>query len=755
VGFRPFVCLLANECGLNGEVSNGPDGVQIHFNANANQARFFLNEILNSPPSLSRITDHSIHRSSSKVYSDFKIIESITTGPPNLLITPDAATCSACHKELFDLHNRRKNYPFITCTHCGPRYSILESFPYDRERTAMKPFQMCTTCHKEYRERENRRFHAQTNSCSDCGISLTIYEMGKEGAVLKMPIRKDLSIVDKIVQLWRSGAVIALKGVGGYLLTCDAGNAGTVRLLRKRKHRPHKPFAMMFPDWGKVEKIAEVSARTKVTAKSSVSPIVLLPLKKNHGFAPISEITPGLDRVGIMLPYTPLFYLLLAKFAGPIIATSGNISQSPIVFQDDKALKKLSGVADFVVSHDQEILVPQDDSVCQFSWFHQQKIVLRRSRGLAPAFFSSALSFSGATLLAMGAMLKSTFTIFHGGNIYISQYLGNLSHFETEESYLRTLHHFLKLLKIQPESILVDAHPDYPSTRIGRDLARKLKIPVHNIQHHKAHFAAVLGENELINSKEPILGVVWDGTGFGEDGQIWGGEFLGYQDGQIHRLAHFEYFKVLAGDKMAREPRLAALSLLHEFTEGASLLRPKFSSEEWRIYTQLLQRETSLRTSSTGRIFDAVAAILNLADHQSYEGQAALLLESAAYRYFKKHGIHTTFEPFEEKKIIFSYPARSLLEAVVKDLNNRLPVEYIAARFHYLLVLIIGEIAADKGFQKIAFSGGVFQNALLTDLIQAHLGKKFDLFFHQQLSPNDENISYGQLLTYHLEHEIS
>jgi len=402
--------------------------------------------------------------------------------------------------------------------------------------------------------------------------------------------------------------------------------------------------------------------------------------------------------------------------------------------------------------------VPQDDSVVKFTFFKQQKILLRRSRGYAPTYISPSLNFSSETVLAMGSKMKSTFTLAYQGNVFISQYLGDLDNFYTQENYQHILQHFLELFQTQPEIILFDKHSGYPSSILGREMAAQLGIPTTAIQHHEAHFAAVLAEHNLIKNTSPILGVVWDGTGIGEDGHIWGGEFFIYQNYQFQRSHHLDYVDFIVGDKMAKEPRISALSFCWGIPKAMPYLKPQFTTVEWLVYNKLLAKGSPLKTASIGRLFDAVAALLGILDKQTYEGEAALLLETKATLYFQENGLNTFFSSYDENKGNFRFKTKDFLNILITDLNRGASIAFIAAHFHYLLVKYIEQEAILQSVQQIAFSGGVFQNGLLVDLLIHHLEGTFNLYFHKAISPNDENISFGQLAWYEIakknKHEI-
>ncbi len=740
VGFRPFVFLLASQYQLKGWVMNTSDGVHVEINANEKNARAFYDALITKSPPLSRITRHEIYRTKPKCFDNFQIIHRQSALEPSLLLTPDFALCHACRAELQADQNRRNGYPFISCTHCGPRFSIIKALPYDRENTTMDAFAMCPACQQEYDNPLNRRYYSQTNSCPICSIQLTLFDSVQE--IASSPD----TVIDAVVRCWREGKIVAIKGIGGYLLTCDANHQEAIRALRKRKYRPTKPFALMYPNVAMLQKVVEVQKEERQSLESQVAPIVLLALKKEKNSAiSIENIAPGLRQIGVMLPYTPLYHLLLQKLGQPIVATSGNVSHSPILFKDHQARKELFSMADFILADNREIVVPQDDSVVKFTPVVQRRIVLRRSRGLAPTYVHANLEWTKQTVLATGAMLKSTFSFLHRGNTYISQYLGDLAHFDAQENYRHTMHHFFKLFDAKPEVILADKHPQYASTQYGERLAQALQVPFRQVQHHIAHFGAVLGENNLLHAQEPVLGVVWDGTGLGDDRQIWGGEFFTYEHYTFSRSSHFNYFDFILGDKMAKEPRIAALAACWKIVGAENFLKEKFNQTEWQLYAKMLAQGSPLKTSSVGRIFDAVASLLGIMDQQTYEGEAAMQLETLAWQYFQKKGLSFQESYFSENSYLEGIPTKDLMCGIMQDLKKGKGKVFIAAKFHFSLIHLVETVANHLKIKKIAFSGGVFQNSLLVDLMIYHL-KEFTLYFHQELAPNDENISFGQLV---------
>ena len=743
VGFRPFVYQLANQFKISGRVNNSNDGVHIEFNAGSSVAEQFYKKTIQQAPALSVITKHSLAEINFKEFRSFAIAESYEFGESKLLVTPYFAICGDCKAELNTPGNRRYQYPFITCTQCGPRYSIIRQVPYDRENTTMNVFEMCSQCRNEYHDPQNRRHFSQTNSCPECAITMQLFDSNKN------LIEDDQTkIITKVCELWNDGKIVAIKGIGGFLLTCDAANENVIKELRLRKHRPAKPFALMFPQSGMLEEELVIDEKEITELISVHAPIVLLKIK-NYASSKLAlkEIAPGLSRIGAMLPYTPLYVLLMNKFQKPIVATSGNISNAPIVFRDKDALNELSIVADYILLNNREIVIPQDDSVIKFSAQTQQRIMLRHARGFAPLYINDKIILPGKTILATGAMLKSSFTLLHQRNIHVSQYLGDTGNADAQINFEQTLHHFLHLFKCRPEIILADKHPDYFSSQLSERLSEEWNIPLIKVQHHEAHFASVLAENNLLNEQEPVLGVIWDGTGFGDDRQIWGGEFFIFHEKKFTRINHVEYFDWFLGDKMAREPRLSALSLCYGNKEAEKIIRSKFSNTEWNNYDQLLSNN-QLKTSSIGRVFDAVASLLGLVDKSSFEGEAAMLLEELASAYFRNNRAIPTEWLVDDGKDLNSINIRSSIDQIVNDVLQNKDKSSIAAGFHVKLVLLIKKIAVPFNCTKICFSGGVFQNEVLTYVATKILGDQNQLYFHNNLPANDENISFGQLIHY-------
>ncbi len=735
VGFRPFVYLKALQHNLNGWVNNTTDGVHIEINADNKTAHFFLHDILEHLPPLALVTEYNIKKVDNQQYTNFNIVKSDESKQTNVLLTPDVAMCQDCRQELYDKKKRRYQYPFITCTNCGPRYSIITALPYDRPNTTMQKFKMCPVCQKEYNNPLERRHFSQTNSCPDCSVEMQWYENGK--------LMEHFTDLDKVIRYWNAGKIIAIKGIGGYLLTCDATNKNAIKTLRKRKQRPSKPFALMYPDISAIEKDTFLKVDEKKELQSIHAPIVLLRLKKQTtSHIAIDEIAKDLGRIGVMLPYTPLYDLLLQKFDKPIVATSGNITGSTIIFDDQTAIEYLTHIADVLLMNNRDIVIPQDDGLVRFTPKHRQKIVLRRSRGKAPVYINPGLNFQNKSILATGSMLKSTFAFTHQNNIFISQYLGNTANYEAQKNYETTFEHLTNILKPEIETVVTDKHPGYFATEFGKKYTQKNNIKHVEIQHHKAHLLSVLVENNLLYSPRKILGVVWDGTGLGDDGNIWGGEFFSYQNHQIERIHHIGEFDFILADKMVKEPRISALAIAYRFPDATNLLRQKFSKTEWQIYISLLEN-VRLKSTSMGRLFDAVASLLFDYDKHSYEAEASMKLEWQATQYLATH--KTKVYPFNDKA--FKNFSKYIFEQILLDLLNNVDNQEIAAKFHLTLVDYIWQIAEQYGYEHIAFSGGVFQNALLVDLLIEKNENRKQLYFQKELSPNDEGIVLGQLVS--------
>ena len=696
------------------------------------KAIIFLETVLKNPPPVSIISNHKFEEVSTQTFKDFSIVASATNQKINIPLTPDFAICNECKKEIKDVENRRYGYPFTTCVNCGPRYAITTRFPFERVHTSLSNFEMCTTCETEYKDPSNRRFHSQTNGCNDCGIRLELVEADDS----KVTIDKQ-KILQKTAELIAEGRIIAIKNTNGYVLCCDATNPEVIEQLRQKKKRPNKAFAVLYDTIESVQKDFQLTGQEEELLTSTVAPIVILENTKETRIA-TKIIAPSLNQTGVLLPSSSLLELLMDVVKSPIVCTSGNIHGSPIISENEVAQSELREIADYFVHHNLPIQFPQDDSVVKI--VEGKEIILRRSRGYAPNYLTDYIQNTSG-ILAMGAHLKSTFSLVPNAHIYVSQYFGNLNSYDVSERYEKTINQQLNVFNCMPKTVLIDAHPTYQSSIIGNKLARKWNAELVEIQHHKAHFASVLGEYELFDSEERVLGVVWDGTGYGDDNAIWGGEFFTYENHKIERVSHFEYYDWLANDKMAQEPRIALLSLLEE--KNRCYIKDKFSEIEFDLYTKLL-RTNSLKTSSVGRLFDAVTSALDIKDINTFEAEAPMLLENSAMTYSKSYYIDFLYNV--DYDIV---PSKLIIEALVKAYGKGFCKERLAYSFIYTLAKSVIKLSQKYNATVVACSGGVFQNSLLISILEKMTSiENIDLKINRKLSANDENISFGQLMYY-------
>lgn len=743
VGFRPHVYRMAKDRQLMGWVINSTDGVHIRFTGEKEQVNAFYQSLIKDPPRLAVLSAHTMEEVPLESFQSFEILESQEEPTRELLLTPDFALCEDCREELHAAGNRRYEYAFTTCTNCGPRYSIIRNIPYDRVHTTMNYLEMCTHCKEEFYNPKDRRYYSQTNSCPDCAIQMQLSD-----AAGKVRASDAEEIMTQVAEALAEGQIIAVKGIGGYLLMLDAANKAAISRLRKLKKRPNKPFAVMYPSLESAQRDVVLSEKQIDFLKSPESPIVLAKHKPDAVVA-VDLLAPENPFLGIMIPYAPLFELILHAFGKPVVATSGNVSGAPIVYSSGEALRLLSSMADLMLHHDREMLIPQDDSVVQLTVDSKRPIFLRRSRGYAPSLIHNGFENWQTPVLAMGGELKNTFAIQHAGQTYVSQYLGDMKTYDTQEAFQHTLDHLSSVLGFTPSQILCDEHPGYFTNRYAASISQHQQIALHEVQHHEAHFAAVLGENQLLDTQERVLGVIWDGTGWGNRHMVWGGEFFLLEEGQMVHFGNLQPFPHMLGDKMAREPRLSALSLLRHH-KNRRKLQDQFSTVEWQYYNQLLARTPDWQTTSMGRLFDGVSAMLGLKLQNTFEAEAAMALEFAAMRGREMTG-GEMMNPYNLKGGAY-IPTQELINAVVWDKEMGLHPDMIAWRFHLALAYAVKSAAEMANVQKIAFSGGVFQNALLVALMQEVL-HDFHCYFHVQLPPNDECISFGQLAHCYLAEE--
>jgi hydrogenase maturation protein HypF len=833
VGFRPFVFRLATELGLNGWVNNSAQGVFIEVEgARSGLERFLLRIEAEKPP---RSSIQSLETSwlDPVGYTAFEIRESESSGVKTALVLPDIATCPECLAEVLDPKNRRYFYPFTNCTNCGPRFSIIQSLPYDRANTSMKKFQMCPQCQAEYEDPHDRRFHAQPNACPECGPQLELWRSCARERAANSKAAKDQprsagrshEALQAAAAAIRRGEIVAIKGLGGFHLMVDARQHEAVRRLRDRKHREEKPFALMFPSVEGVRSVCEVSPLEERLLRSPEAPIVLLK-HRSPLTSPLSPyVAPGNPNLGVLLPYTPLHHLLMSILGFPVVATSGNLSDEPICIDEREAFDRLGGIADLFLVHNRPIVRHVDDSiVCVMM---DRELVLRRARGYAPlpiTLHAPRSTLHAQPLLAVGAHLKNTVALAVGPQVFISQHIGDLETDQAFEAFRRVIEDFEKLYETEPTLIAADLHPDYLSTRFARELSTPTAIhetgqtgmqpfvagatkvgTAENprfigVQHHIAHVLSCMAENEL---EPPVLGVSWDGTGYGTDGTVWGGEFFTVTDTACQRVAHLRTFPLPGGDKAVREPRRAALGLLYELFGDAAFemkfLPPLqgFGKTELATLRNMLERRlNSPRTSSIGRLFDVVAALAGLRQETRFEGQSAMELE------FALEGMETeeayplpivdgqpTIQSAESVMVqlgptvggasvlasrkpkespdprlagslappnsttAVTSPAPQILdwapmiEAVLADTKRGVPISAISARFHNALAESIVAVARRVGQERVALSGGCFQNRYLTE--RAVWGLRtagFRAYWHQRVPPNDGGIALGQII---------
>lgn len=734
VGFRPFVYRLAREMDLGGWVNNSSQGVFLEVEGPVQRLEEFLRRLEKEKPPRSLI--QSIERSylAAAGLADFQIRPSDETGARTAAVLPDLATCLDCLAEILDPGNRRYRYAFTNCTHCGPRYSIIESLPYDRSNTTMKRFTMCADCLAEYCEPLNRRFHAQPNACPACGPTLELWD--SEGSICAGGHTALTMAADKI----RDGKIVAVKGLGGFHLMVGAASDEAVTTLRHRKRREEKPLALMMPSLTLAEEYCEVSTQEKCVLDSSERPIVIL--KRKDAGPPLSAgIAPGNPYLGCMLPYTPLHHLLMSELGFPVVATSGNLSDEPICIDENEALKRLGGIADMFLVHNRPIIRHVDDSIVRV--MAGREMVQRRARGYAPLPLPRRNGSS--KILAVGAHLKNTIAASDGNQTFVSQHIGDLETPQAVEAFERVIDSLDGLYEIVPDLVACDKHPDYTSTRF----ALRSKLPLVRVQHHYAHVLACMAENEL---EPPVLGIAWDGTGYGDDGTIWGGEFLRIRDEGFDRAAHFRTFPLPGGEKAIREPRRSALgvlfSLLGDRLFSMRQLAPvaSFNSVERDLLMHILEKRINTPlTSSVGRLFDAVASMIGLRQHAGFEGQAAMDLEFAIGGIVtdKHYQFDLVNEPNEPIVVDWS----RAVEEILADVGFATAAPLIAAGFHNMLAETIVGVSKRLGEQTIALSGGCFQNKYLLERTVRRLTEEgFTPFWHRQVPTNDGGISLGQTI---------
>ncbi|AGG06889.1 MULTISPECIES: carbamoyltransferase HypF [Dehalococcoides] len=733
VGFRPFVYQLAAKHRLNGWVRNTSAGVEIEAEGAGQALDAFSEELTSLNPPQSVIKTFKQTEIPLTGEEGFEIKPSQSLAGRFQLVSPDIATCTECQKDIFAPRNRRYRYPFTNCTNCGPRFTIIEDIPYDRPLTTMKNFKMCPDCQAEYDNPLNRRFHAQPNACPICGPRLWLAD--KTGTELS-----NTDTIAEAAKLLQDGQILAVRGLGGFLLAADATNPQAVATLRNRKRRPSKPFAVMLANLEEARKYCSISKEEEHLLVSPAAPIVLCRWNKESPVCP--ETAPGQNYLGIMLSYTPLHHLLLKEINKPLVMTSGNLSEEPIAKDNDEALKRLCNIADYFLLHNRPIYSRYDDSVVMYE--AGEKRVLRRARGYAP--YPVQTHFKGKEVLAMGPQEKNTFCLLKDGYAFVSQHIGDMQNPETLDSFEETLAVYLKLFRSKPEIIAADLHPGYIATALAEEWSDRLDIPLVKVQHHHAHIASCLAEH---GCDDEVIGVALDGTGYGLDGNIWGGEFFcgGIKQG-FSRKAHLEYLPLPGGEAAIKKPYRTAVSYVYTLLgeEGLCFFKDIDPEELDIIKSQLNKKLNSPLTSSTGRLFDAVAALCGICRVANYDSQPAIELEAEA-----KDTEFAQFYPFELDldKGIYLIRLKGILEGVLSNIKSGKTAAYISVKFHNTVSQIVldtcRKLSSESGLTKVALSGGVFQNRrLFRQVIQQLETEGFKVLTHKEIPSNDGCISLGQ-----------
>lgn len=783
VGFRPFVYNLATQLGLKGWVRNTSAGVEIEVDGLPLELQSFIESLKNQAPPLAQIDEFIWEEIPINGFSSFEILHSETIPDSFQPISPDVSICPDCLRELFDPHDRRYLYPFINCTNCGPRFTIIEDIPYDRPKTTMAQFEMCADCHAEYTDPTNRRFHAQPVACPRCGPQVWL-EIG-EDLYGDMAISKTQSLLSK-------GSILAIKGLGGFHLACDATNLPAVSELRARKLRVDKPFALMMPDIETVEAHCYLNPAEKLILESRARPILIVAKRESSPI--VQQVAPGQQTIGVMLPYTPLHYLLFKDYARnqssserpvfeALVMTSGNVSEEPIAFENDEARQRLASLADGFLMHNRPIHTRCDDSVMRLvnlekhlpqrvesSSFSKKTshppyglMPIRRSRGYAP--YPVLLPINTPPVLAVGGELKNTFCLTRDRYAFLSHHIGDLENYETLTSFEHAIAHYERLFRIKPQAIAYDLHPDYMASRYALKRGTDENIPTIGVQHHHAHIIACLAENNFPGDR-PIIGVSFDGTGYGEDGAIWGGEFLIADYHKFRRSAHLAYVPLPGGDKSTREPWRIALAWLHQanipweedlfpIVYAIEHSNPQYDLADILLH-QIQSRLNSPSTSSMGRLFDAAASLIGIRQVINYEAQAAIELESiadpsidSAYPFeVQQSRVESNQKDTDQRAELILDPSL-ILGGIIHDIRSRIPVETMAAKFQNsiaeMVLFTLLTMRKNTSISEIALSGGVWQNVkLLSKTLDLLQKEHFQVYLHAKVPCNDGGISLGQ-----------
>ncbi|NLI92931.1 MAG: carbamoyltransferase HypF [Peptococcaceae bacterium] len=755
VGFRPFVYNLAKSLDLKGWVNNAGGNVVIEAEGSGSALADFVRRLKTDAPPLAVIKEIYVKANDLAGYPDFKILESNQAGGSDIFISPDISTCDKCTEELFNEKDKRYLYPFINCTNCGPRFTIIKDTPYDRARTTMSVYPMCGGCIKEFTDPSDRRYHAQPLSCHECGPVLQLLD--KNGKQINAE-----NIIPYTINLLADGKIVAIKGLGGYHLACDASNSSAVAELRQRKIREDKPFAIMVRNCETAYKYCHISSEEKKLLESEKRPIVLLKKKDDCGLP--AAIAPSNSHLGVMLPYTPVHLLLFnypdnLRLAGAgmpfdaLVMTSGNRSSEPIYYKDSDAVENLNGIADYFLTNNREIYTRVDDTVTRV--FRERELIIRRSRGYAPMPVRCEVPAASTSryvpvVLATGGELKNTFCLNKGAEFYISHHIGDLENYETLRSFEEGIQYYRKLFGIKPSVVAYDLHPEYLSSKYALSLDFENKI---GIQHHHAHIASCMADNGLQGN---VIGVAFDGSGYGEDGNIWGGEFFTGNYREFTRQGHLDYVNMPGGAAAVREPwRMAAAYLYHAYgrgglqiniKQGTARCMPSSNKDKLDTVFDMIEKNVnSPRTSSMGRLFDAVSSLLGIRHHINYEGQAAVELEFASDSDTRESYGFSIYNAGE----IFQIDTRDIIKGIISDINMEVAVNRISSKFHNTIAGIVlkscEHIREKAGFERVVLSGGVFQNMALLERSVLLLEKAgFKTYTHSRAPANDGGISLGQ-----------
>ncbi|MBF0503682.1 MAG: carbamoyltransferase HypF [Candidatus Omnitrophica bacterium] len=735
VGFRPWIYRLAAQFNLKGFVRNTSDGACIEIEGASKDVEDFLQKVHGEPPLHCAISQCLLTDIQPQGFHQFQILSSLDRNQHEALILPDMASCSLCLKEVFDPNDRRYLYPFTNCTHCGPRYSIIEALPYDRINTSMKKFIMCEQCQTEYDDPLNRRFHAQPNACPVCGPKVALLDaLGGSIDIAHMAVLKTVEMI-------KQGRIVAVKALGGFYLMADALNEDAVSLLRQRKSRPHKPFALMMPSLDLTAKYCYLDPLEAELIQSAQAPIVLL-RKAPEGLKVAESVAPQNPYLGCMLPSMPLLHIFMKTMEGPVVATSGNLSDEPICIDNVECLERLKGIADFFLVHDRSIIRHVDDSIMQVMC--NEPSLLRRARGFAPLPVDIGISCDG--ILTTGAHQKNTVALGLGASAVVSQHIGDLDAQVSYITFEETVRSLKSIYDAPLTDVVCDAHPDYISTRF----AHSLKVKVTQVQHHHAHVASSMAEWGL---NQDVLGVCWDGTGYGLDGTIWGGECLLTDGLDYRRFAHLNLFALPGGEQAVKEPRRSALGLLHVFCNGnwqeyKDLPCVKaFSLEELTVIQRMItQKINSPQTSSMGRLFDGIASMVGLCHQTSFEGQAAMALEYQVIENLVLAPYCYKIIPSHQMNGALGIDWSGIIQGVIEDFRAKRDIRMISTRFHQTLIEIIVDLACQAGQIPVILTGGCFQNKWLTQKAVDRLKEEgFKPYWHKQIPANDGGISLGQM----------